>query len=400
MARRRLHCYAGAAPAGGRPQAPGMPLLRTVAFLIDTMACDTQGTQKQLLETIRRLDRSRWEPHLVCLWESPWMRTAALPCPVHVLGHAGFLKPGFPAVLARLRRLWRELDADLVHVFFDEAVFVAWLAAGPFTRRPVLVSSRRDMGLGAANQPWYHRLFPLVLPLANRRFAGIVANAEMVRRHAARRERTPEGRFTVLRNGVELPPLPPPRPATRPGGTRVAVVASLTPVKRHDLLLEAWAALPPALRSQARLHVLGDGPLREPLGHRAQALGIAGEVVFEGAVADVPARLAEMDLAVLCSDREGLSNAVLEAMAAGLPVVATDVGGNPELVGVDTGLLVPAGDRAGLSAALAALLGDAEMRRRLGGRARERVSAELAWDGAMAALTGWYEKLLAAAPRR
>ena len=377
-----------------------MPPLRTIAFLIDTMACDTQGTQKQLLETIRRLDRSRWAPHLVCLWESPWMRTADLPCPVHVLGHAGFLKPSFPAVLGRLRRLWRELEVDLVHVFFDESIFVAWLAAGPFTRRPVLVSSRRDMGLGAANQPWYHRLFPLVLPLANRRFAGILANAEMVRLHAARRERTPAARFIVIRNGVDLPPPPPPRPEARPGGARVAIVASLTPVKRHDLLLEAWAALPASLRSQARLHVIGDGPLKPVLAEQARALGIADGVVFEGAVDDVPSRLAGMDVAVLCSDREGLSNAILEAMSAALPVVATDVGGNPELVAADTGMLVPAGDAAALSAALAALLGDAERRRRLGGRARERVAAEFAWDGAMAALTGWYDGLLAAASRR
>lgn len=371
-----------------------MPPLRTVVFLIDTMACDTQGTQKQLLECIRRLDRDRWSPHLVCLWESPWMRTATLPCPVHVLGHAGFVKPGFPAVLRRLRRLWRELDADLVHVFFDEAIFVAWLAAGPFSRRPVLVSSRRDMGLGAGNQPWYHRLFPLVLPLANRRFAGILANSQMVLRHAARRERTPASRFRVVRNGVDLPPAPAPRPAAGPGGARVAIVASLTPVKRHDLLLEAWAQLPPALREQARLHVLGDGPLREPLAAQAATLGIAGEVIFEGAVTDVPARLAGMDIAVLCSDREGLSNAILEAMAAALPVVATEVGGNPELVRPDTGALVPAGDAAALSAALARLLGDGGLRRRLGARARERVAAEFAWDGAMAALTGWYDELL------
>lgn len=394
MARRPGPCYAAAAPAGGRPRAPGSPPLRTIVYLIDTMACDTQGTQKQLLETIRRLDRGLWEPHLVCLWESPWMRTAELPCPVHVLGHAGFLKPGFPGVLRRLRRLWRELDADLVHVFFDESVFVAWLAAGPFSRRPVMVSSRRDMGLGAANQPWYHRLFPLLLPVANRRFAGILANAEMVRRHAARRERTPAGKFVVIRNGVELPPPPPPRPSSRPGGVRAAIVASLTPVKRHDLLLEAWASMPSPVRAGARLHVIGDGPLREALAKRAGDLGIAGEVVFEGAVTDVAARLAEVDLSVLCSDREGLSNAILEAMAAGLPVVATDVGGNAELVGPDTGVLVPAGDAPGLSAALATLLGDGDRRQRLGARARERVAAEFAWDSAMAALTGWYGDLL------
>lgn len=371
--------------------------MHTVVYLIDTMTCATQGTQKQLLETITRLDHGCWNPHLVCLWESPWMRTANLPCPMHVLGHTGFAKLGFPGVVSRLRRLLRDLDADIVHILFDEAIFVGWLAAGPLGRRPVLVSSRRDMGLGAANQPWYHRLFPLLLPVVNRRFAGILANAEMVRRHAARRERTSLSRFTVIRNGVELPPPAPPRPPARDAGVGVAIVASLTPVKRHDLVLDAWAALPVAARVRSpQLHILGDGPLRGALTTQASSLGIAGQVHFEGAVNNVPSRLAELDIAVLCSDREGLSNAILEAMAAGLPVVATDVGGNRELVDETSGILVPRGDAGQLAEALGALILDDERRHRLGTRARERVAGDFAWERAMADLTGWYDQLLAA----
>lgn len=379
---------------GCRPQ-PGDGRLRTVIYLIDTMACDTQGTQKQLLETIRRLDRGRWNPHLVCLWESPWMRTATLPCPVHVLGHRGFLKPGFPGVLGRLRRLYRDLGPDVVHVLFDEAIFVSWLAAGPFGRRPVLVSSRRDMGLGSGNQPWYHRFFPLLLPVANRRFAGILANSELVRHYAAGRERTSPTRFTVIRNGVDLPPPPPERPALRPDGVRVAIVASLTPVKRHDLLLDAWSLIPPRDdRAGASLHILGDGPLRQALEERVARLGLARTVVFEGEVRDVAGRLADMDVAVLCSDREGLSNAILEAMAAALPVVATDVGGNPELVSERTGILVPPGDAQALASALAGLVADGPRRRELGRQARIRAESEFSWDRALASLESWYEGLL------
>lgn len=377
--------------------------MRTIIYLIDTMACDTQGTQKQLLETIRRLDRSRWVPHLVCLWESPWMRNADLPCPVHVLGHTGFLKPELPRVLWRLRRLFRDLDVDLVHILFDEAIFVGWLAAGPASRLPVLVSSRRDMGLGAANQPWYHRLFPYVLPLVNRRFAGILANAEMVRQYASERERTPPAKFEVIRNGVDLPEtragMVRDGVSTDPaGGVNVAIVASLTAVKRHDLLLQAWAQLPrPVLALRPRLHVFGDGPLQGALEAQARALNIDSQITFAGAVADVSDRLERMDLAVLCSDREGLSNAILEAMACGLPVVATDVGGNRELVDAGCGLLVPSGDPAALSRALAALMRDANRRRRLGAGARARVAAEFSWDQAMARLTFWYDQLLAGA---
>lgn len=367
-----------------------------VAYLIDTMACDTAGTQKQLLETIRRLDRSRYNPLLVCLWESPWMRTADLPCETISLGHRGFLKPGFPGVVRQLGRLFDERGTDLVQIFFDEAIFVGWLGARVSRRKPVLVSSRRDMGLGTANQPWYHRLFPLALPAVNRDFTAILANSEMVRRHAAARERTPLERYRVVRNGVAFPPpLAPGPPPVGPGIAGVACVASLTPVKRHDVLLRAWAGLPAVAGTGApRLFLLGEGPERARLEALAADLGIAGSVTFVGAVTDVAAWLTAMQVGVLCSDREGLSNAILEYMACGLPVVATDVGGNPELVGAGNGVLVPAGDARALGEALSRLLADEAERRRLGNASLGRIRDQYAWDRAMASLMECYDDVL------
>lgn len=372
--------------------------MAVIAYLIDTIACDTAGTQRQLLETIRRLDRDRFRPHLICLWESPWMRENPLPCPVHVLGHQGFLKPGFPGVVKRLAALLDELDVAIMQVFFDEAIFVGWLGARRSRRRPLLLSSRRDMGLGAGNQPWYHGLFRLALPLVNRDFAGIVANSDMVRHYAASREHTPLAKFVVLRNGVDAPPATPCEPNAGAAGrpVLVGIVASLTPVKRHDLLLEAWARVRRhAGPGAARLVLIGDGPLREPLAAQAAALGLGDDVEFVGAVTDVPAQLRRLDAGVLCSDREGLSNAVLEYMASGLAVVATAVGGNPELVDQRNGLLVPAGDAEALAGAIGRLVADAGLRRRLGEAGRERVVREFGWDASLRALTGLYESLLA-----
>ncbi len=370
--------------------------MKTIAYLIDTMTCDTAGTQKQLLEIIRRLDRARYSPHLICLWESPWMRTASLPCPVHVLGHAGFLKPSFPGVVRRLGGLVDELGIDLMQTFFDEAIIVGWLGARAARRRPVLVSSRRDMGLGANNQPWYHRLFPLVLPLVNRDFAAIVANSDMVRRYAARREHTPAAKFVVLPNGVEAPPLQPaPRMWQADGTVGVGIVASLTPVKRHDLLLRAWAILEQGpVAGQARLFLLGDGPQRGALEALAAELGIADRLAFVGAVDDVAAWLQRLDVGVLCSDREGLSNAILEYMACGLPVVATAVGGNAELVNAGNGLLVVPGDARALAGALQQLAADEGLRRRLGAASRERIDDGFTWSRSMGRLTALYDELL------
>lgn len=370
--------------------------MKNIAFLIDTIACDTAGTQKQLLEIIRRLDRDRFAPHLICLWESAWMRSHDLPCPVHVLGHQGFLKPGFPGVVRRLGALIDEQDFRLIHVFFDEAIIVGWLGAGSAQNRPVLLSSRRDMGLGVGNQPWYHRLFPLVLPRVNRDFALIVTNSDAVSRYASRRERTPLSRFKVIRNGVDVAPPAGGIPLGLQGAThalRVGIVASLTPVKRHDVLLRAWARLPTAVAG-AHLYLLGEGPTRDALAGLAKSLGIEDRVHFVGAVHDVPDWLRHLDVGVLCSDREGLSNAILEYMAQGLPVVATRVGGNPELVSADNGILVPSGDAAALATALATLLEDEDLRRRLGAASARTVREHYSWAPVMGQLMASYDDLL------
>ncbi len=370
-----------------------MRQIREIAYLIDTIACDTAGTQKQLLDTIRRLDRARFAPILVCLWSSPWMEQADLPCETVILGHRGFLKPGFAGVLRRFAKLLDEREIDLVQIFFDEAIFVGWLGWRLSRQRPVLLSSRRDMGLGAANQPWYHRLFPAALALANRDFAAILANSRMVAEYASLRERTSLSKYIVVRNGVEYPPRDDGKVHARSAGTEVGIVATLTPVKRHDLLLRAWGLLG-AVGASATLHLLGDGPERSRLERMALELGIAERVHFHGAVHDVSSRLRALDIGVLCSDREGLSNAILEYMASGLPVVATAVGGNPELVDAENGLLVPPGDEKALAGAIGALIADAGARRRMGEASRRRIADQYAWDRSMSALMEQYDRLL------
>jgi len=368
-----------------------------VAYLIDTMSCDTAGTQKQLLETIRRLDRHRYEPHLFCLWESPWMRGAALPCPVHVLGYQGFLKPSFPGVVRRLARHLDRIEARLVHIFFDESIVVGWLAVRCMRHPAKLLSSRRDMGLGTANQPWYHRLFPLMLAAINRDFTAIVANSEAVRNYAARREHTPLSRYVVLRNGVELPGSTVMEiPAADAGGQlRVGIVASLTPVKRHDVLLRAWALCARASTPRrTQLILIGDGPERFRLEELARELDLGADVVFAGAVSAVQPWLRSLTIGVLCSDREGLSNAILEYMAWGLPVVATSVGGNPELVTEDNGLLVPPAAPDALASALQRLLGDPALRERMGRASARRVRDVYSWEASMTALMACYDDIL------
>jgi glycosyltransferase involved in cell wall biosynthesis len=145
-------------------------------------------------------------------------------------------------------------------------------------------------------------------------------------------------------------------------------------VKGLDVLLDAWSRVD--RRHGARLLLIGDGTIRADLERRAATLHISDTVVFVGHVSSVPQHLVTADIYVQSSHQEGLPNSVLEAMACGLPVVATRVGGTEELVvDGDNGLLVPPGDAGCLAAALSRLLQDGDARRRMGQRSRARILA-------------------------
>jgi len=369
-----------------------------VAYIIDTISCDTAGTQKQLLETIKRIDSGSFCVHLVCLWQSEWMIKNILPCPCTVLGYKGFLKFNFFAVIARLRKFYREQNIKIVQTFFEDSIFVAYLSALPVRPRPVLISSRRDMGLGENNQPWYHHLYGMVLPLVNRSFDGIIANSEQVRQYVAKRERVSLEKIMVVRNGVDLPGIPVSLPDVFKQADNnalwVGLVASLTPVKRHDLFLHALALCMHKLTIPVRVLLLGEGPERKSLEQLCTKLHLDGSVLFQGVVRDVASYLQHLDICVLCSDREGLSNAILEYMACAKPVIATAVGGNTELVNDQNGILVPPGDPAALADALADLAMNAEKRKKMGTESLKMVMERFSWQKSMNALEGYYREVV------
>jgi glycosyltransferase involved in cell wall biosynthesis len=182
----------------------------------------------------------------------------------------------------------------------------------------------------------------------------------------------------------------------------IGTVGRLEERKGHALLLAAartMRALAPEGRPQIVL--VGDGPLRAPLGAQAAALGIAADVVFLGALADVRPALAAMDVFVLPSRAEGMSNALLEAMAAARPIVATAVGGTGEVLDTDrTGVLVPAEDAEALAAAVLGLLAEPVRAARLGAAARRAVEDRFGSHRMIGRLEQLYSERLAARERR
>src|SRR2546428_8124784 len=211
---------------------------------------------------------------------------------------------------------------------------------------------------------------------ANRLPEVVVANWEAVGRDAVATEHLASRRITVIYNGVELPQ---PR-ASHDSGARsqlgidesslvVTVVANFIHYKGHEFFIRAWRDIHTAFPSAIAL-LVGEGPLR---GAYERMANFDGTIRFLGTRRDVDHLLALTDVVVHPSLEEGFSNAILEAMAAGKPVVATAVGGNPEAVlDNETGLIVPAGDAAALAAATCRLLADSAERIRLGANGRRR----------------------------
>jgi glycosyltransferase involved in cell wall biosynthesis len=176
------------------------------------------------------------------------------------------------------------------------------------------------------------------------------------------------------------------------------MVGNLWPVKDHRTLVEAAGLLKDRF-PRLRFACAGDGVERAWLESRIRQLGLTSRVLLLGHRTDIPSLLARSDAFVLCSTAEGLSNAIIEAMAARLPVVATAVGGNPELLEPDRGLLVPPRDPAALASALARLLSDPGAAKEMGRRGRTFVEAELTLSRMQQAHEELYLRALGEAPQ-
>jgi glycosyltransferase involved in cell wall biosynthesis len=207
-------------------------------------------------------------------------------------------------------------------------------------------------------------------------------------------ERVPASKLMVIHNGIDLSFYRPSGDERRPG-TRAICVARLDTIKDHETLLKA-ARKVADLRPDFRLDLFGDGPQRASLEELRGRLGLEQIVTLNGQASEVRHHLANSDLFVLSSRSEGISIAILEAMAVGLPVVATDVGGNREVVvHGQTGLLVPAGSPDALAEAMRALVDDPGRSSAMGRAGRDRVEREFDVRCTAARYEHLYQELLA-----
>jgi glycosyltransferase involved in cell wall biosynthesis len=340
-----------------------------ICFLIDELA--VAGTETQMLALIRELDRAQFQPYLVLLRGESAASRALEPdcCPVLRLGVGSLTKPATLLQVRRLVRFFRREQIDVVQTYFPDSTYVgipaAWLAGVKHRLR-----TRNNIG---------HWLTPL------HRFLGRTLNclttATLANCHAARTallaaERPRPESVIVLENGVDLHrflSVTPPQEWSPSGPVRIGAVANLRPVKGLDVLVRAFLRLAPRFPGLT-LHLGGEGEQRHDLEALVGEAGLTHRLKLPGQITDVPAFLGSLDIAVLPSRAEGMSNALLEYMAAARPIVATAVGATPELIEDGRqGLLVPPGDERVLAGAIADLLDNPASAVELAESARRRV---------------------------
>ena len=279
----------------------------------------------------------------------------------------------------KLVSVLRSIGPDVVHAFFPVANAIGVLAAR-LARVPTILSSRRDFG------EWMSPRYLSATRFANRFVTGIVTNSARVAAMTEEVEDFPRSRIAVIGNGIDVDGFADIAAAnrgsigdtTRSSGCVIGLVANYRPMKRHDTLIRAAAHLKGRYPA-ARFVLIGTNATQRDIEGEMQALArqLSVDDVFEFSHSDGDIRevLSRFDIAVNCSEGEGLSNAIMEYMASGLACVVADSGGNPDLVtNGRTGLTFAAGNHEELAEKLSVLMTDERRRHELGANARQYIA--------------------------
>ena len=364
----------------------------------------TGGLENGLVNLINRTPGNRYRHAIICLAENGSFEQRLHDRSVEVI--ALHRRPGKD--LTVYWRLWKHLKAmqpAIVHtrnLSALEAQVPARCVRGVHTVHGV---HGRDVFDLEGKSRKYNLLRKLIRPLVGR----YITVSKDLERWLHSTVGVPGDRITQIYNGVDPTLFHPGSSGHRPGRLMpagflaadslvVGTVGRLAAVKDQAALVRAFAEVVKRM-PDARLVIAGDGPMRKELEALVEQLGLPGRVWITGDRDDIPDILRLLDIFVLPSLGEGISNTILEAMATGLPIVATDVGGNRELVEEGcNGRLVPVGDPARLAEAIFDLMQSAETRVAMGQSSLERVSQQFDWDRTVDSYLGVYDNLLGRYP--
>lgn len=323
-----------------------------VCFVIDEL--ERGGTESQLAMLIDHLDRTRCEPFLLLTKGHEKAREVAIAadCPVLCYDIKRFFSINLFKRAVEFRRFLKANKIDVIQTYFPDSTFFAAIV-GKLSGVPLILGSRRNIG------HWMRPRDKWTAKLLNRFFIDkIVANAQACKNAVIEQENAKPENVVVIPNGIEtarFETITTWTPATANNPLRIGAVGNIKPVKGTDLLIDA-AKISLQKFPHLRFEIAGYGDF-DRYNKQIAECGIAAHFKLLGSLSDIPGFLSTLDIAVLPSRAEGLSNGLLEYMAAGRPIVATDVGGNGELIEHErNGYLVPPENPQALADAIEGLI--------------------------------------------
>jgi glycosyltransferase involved in cell wall biosynthesis len=375
-------------------------------LLVVTESLGVGGTESHLIRLLPRLAANGFKVATFCMTERGARAGQLKESGVEVFAYrasagrtASLLRnPGHAALAsAMLFRLIRRWCPDIVH-FYLPGPYLIGTPVAMATRTPIKVMSRRSLARYQLNRPAVARIERFL----HQRMDAVTGNSRAVIEELIG-EGVANSKLSLIYNGVEVVEPSVTRSEARralrldDGALVGVIVANLIPYKGHRDLIKGLAQIAPHLPSGWRVLLAGrDQGLKSELETLAASVGIGANIEFLGERSDIPRLLAAADFGLLTSKEEGFSNVILESMAAGLPMIVTDVGGNPEAVlDGETGFVVPAGDPKAIGAAVLRLARDPDLRRRFGEAGRRRVAEEFSMAACVDAYAELYRNLLA-----
>lgn len=353
------------------------------------------GTEKQLVALMHGLDKNKFTPHLCCLRSSmigSCRKDEAhhyfneMPFAKIQLDFVSFKKVKTVFELFKLIRYLKKNNIDIIQTFFQDPTVIG-LIAGKLAHVKPIIASFRDLGF------WRDQENDLKMRLTYRACSAYIANSLAVQRVFVDAYGLPAEKVQVIYNGIAFEKFHFREPIINTPGRprRVGIIANFNrKVKRHDIFIKAAKLVADKINA-VEFIIAGSGELKPELMSLARELHIAERINFYGVAQDIPEFLKTIDVGVITSDTEGFSNTILEYMAAGVPVVATAVGGNLEIItdGVN-GFLAPAGDYVSISEKINNLLLKPELVGKITEKAHDDICQKYSIRGCIAQYEDYY----------
>lgn len=368
--------------------------MRTIKVLHLITELSIGGAQSALFRLLENFGDASFEHSVACFFNAEGAtanQIRALNIPVFDLRMNNKFRVD---ALGRLFGLLRQKKPDLLHAWMFHAN-LAGRILGHLAGIPIIISSERTMGQESRLRYWLNRHS---ISLVDQ----VVCVSESVADFAVHQIGLPSDKISVIPNGVDPAQyrnLPSKQQARKSlslpiDGVIIAAIGRPRPVKGYQYLLKAFVQASESF-PQTQLLFVGNGPDRPGLVDQAQSLGVRSRVIFYDDTINIPQILASLDMLALPSLFEGMPNIALEAMAAALPVLATAVGGTPEVViDGETGLLVPPGDAEALTSAITRLLKNPQLREEMGQAGRKRVESEFSINNTVREVKRLYVNLV------